>query len=170
MENLTLDQIVEQRRQTVDLAAQVDEKTIRVVFFTLGELLYAIEGAAIREILPLCPVAFVPGCPSSMLGIINVRGDLESVISLGQLLGMTESPPSRYSSILLAEAGGMRSGLTVDAIFDVAEVPESAVQPPPVTTPSALEDIVTGTITHRERAATLIQLERLFQEFKRGLG
>ena len=64
----------------------------------------------------------------------------------------------------------MRSGLTVDAIFDVAEVPESAVQPPPATTPSALEDIVTGTITHRERAATLIQLERLFQEFKRGLG
>ena len=170
MKNLTLDQIVEQRRQAVDLAAQVDEVTVRMVFFTLADHLYAVEGEYIREILPLCPIAFVPGCPASMLGVINVRGDLESVISLAKLLGVEEGKATRYSSILLAQAGNMRSGLVVDAIFDVAEIPESVIQPAPATTPSALAEIVTGAVVHRDKVATQIKLDHLFHEFMRGLG
>ena len=167
---MTLDQIVEQRRLGGDLAAQVDEKVTRMVLFTVGERLFAVAGASIREILPLGGIAFVPGCPPSMLGVINVRGDIESVISLAAVLGLGQGKASRHSSIMLAMAGGMRSGLAVDAIIDVAEVPESAVQPPPATTPAALENIVTGTVMHRGAAATLIELDRLFQEFTRGLG
>ena len=169
-QHLTLDQIISQRRQTADLAAQVDEPTSRMVFFTLGGRQFAVAGTVIREILPRGAIAFVPGCPPAMLGVINVRGDIESVISLAGLLGQGEASPSRHSSIMLAEAGGMRSGLTVDAIVDVAEIPDSAVQPPPATTPAALAGIVVGTIIRGDRAVTVIALERLFQDFAQGLG
>ena len=166
----TLEEILEQRQLGGDLAIQVDEKTTRIVFFTIGERLFAVAGASIREILPLGEIAFVPGCPSSMLGVINVRGDIESVVSLAAMLGMSESNRSRHSSIMLALAGGIRSGLTVDAIVDVAEVPQSAVMPPPATTPATLDGIVVGTLMHRDKPATLIELDRLFQDFTRGLG
>lgn len=167
---LTLDQIVEQRRLASDLAAQVDEETSRMVFFTLQDKMYAVAGASIREILPLGDIAFVPGCPSSMLGIINVRGDIESVICLSALLGGAESTRSRYSSIMLAIAADMRSGLLVDSIIDVAEIPQSAIRPPPATTPTALDGIVTGTVVHGDTVATVIGLDRLFTDFKRGVG
>ena len=169
-ERLSLDEIIEQRRQEEDLAAQVDEQTVRMVLFTVGAQLFAVAGSSVREILPLGTIAFVPGCPDAMLGVINVRGAIESVLSLAALLGLREGEGSRHRSILLAVAAGMRSGLTVDAIVDVAEIPESAVQPAPATTPAALAGVVAGAVSYRDRVATLIELDRLFQDFTRSLG
>ena len=169
-EQLTLDQAIAQRRQGGDLAAQADEQMTRMVFFTLGGQLFAVAGASISEILPLGAIAFVPGCPAAMLGVINVRGAIESVINLAALLGLRQGERSRHSAIMLAVAAEMRSGLTVDAIVDVAEVPQSALQAPPATTPATLDGIVTGTVRLGDKVATLIELDRLFQEFARGLG
>ncbi len=164
-----LDTIIEQRQLGDKDIAQVDEQTTRMVFFTIGGQIFAIKGAVIREILAYCDIAYMPGCPSAMKGVINVRGDIESVISLAALLGLTEAPLSRKSSILLAEAGGMRSGLTVDAVIDVAEIPESAIQPAPCTTANHQQGIMTHAVTNGTLVATMIELDPLFQNFARGL-
>ena len=166
---MTLDEIVEQRRSVIDLASQVDEPTTRMVLFTVGGKLFAVAGTSIREILPMRDIAFLPGGPTSLLGVINVRGDIESVISLAALLGLNEGQRSRHSSILLASAAGISSGLTVEAVIDVAEIVDSAVQTPPATTPVSMEGIVVGTVTHGDSVATLIELDRLFQDFARNL-
>ena len=69
-----------------------------------------------------CPVFFLPGCPPSLEGVINVRGDIELVVRLRALLGLPEAAPGQASRIVLGQASAMRSGIRVDRVEDVVDV------------------------------------------------
>ncbi|CAK0763131.1 Chemotaxis protein CheW [Gammaproteobacteria bacterium] len=148
----------------------VEESTLKLVIFSIQNELFAIAGTHIREILPYTAIHFVPGCPAALEGVINVRGDITSVIRLGGLLGLNKTPITRHSSILLGVGGGMISGLLIDRMLDVLDTPQSAIRPPATTLPSHLQTFVSGIYRHCDQAVTVLDLELLFQEYLRGLG
>jgi len=92
---------VEKRKRQAQSAEAVEEKT-EMVIFTLGDDVYAFYGHHVKEILPYEKITLVPGCPDSIIGIINVRGDIESVINLHKLIGIPESRISRKTRIIIA--------------------------------------------------------------------
>ena len=76
-------------------------------------------------------VHFVPGCPPSLEGVINVRGDIATVIRLHDVLQLPAPASGQDSAIMLGSGAGIESGLRVDRIVDVVDVPNSNLQPPP---------------------------------------
>ena len=166
----TLDELLAIRREVSGRTVDVDEKTVQLVIFTLQGEWLAFHGDKIREILPYGRVFFVPGCPDSLEGVINVRGDIISVIRLEMLLGHPGTAPSQHASILLGQGGGMQSGIRVDEVLDVREVPESAILAPPGTLPDHLRPLVLGIVTIRTRPVLVLDLGRLFEDYQRGLG
>ena len=60
----------------------------------LGSEVFAIEIQAVSEILDMRPIAHVPGAPSFMVGLIDVRGRSVPVIDLRLKLGMAAVAPS----------------------------------------------------------------------------
>jgi purine-binding chemotaxis protein CheW len=168
---LTLDQVLIQRRDSSQEIVDVDEPSVKLVIFELGGEWFAFPGEAIREILPQVDIFFVPGCPSSLEGVINVRGDIESVIRLAELLGkpVAETPPPS-SSILRGVGCGMHSGIRVDRVVDVLDVVQSAIQPPPATLPEHMRRIVSGLMRHQDKPVAILDLNRIFEDYHRGLG
>ena len=82
MSDSPLEHILSQRLGHQEII-DVDEPVIKLVIFSLGEQHFAFLGEAIKEVLPGTEtVFFVPGMPASVEGVINVRGDIESVIQL----------------------------------------------------------------------------------------
>lgn len=164
-----LDKILSVRRQAESKVIEVDEPTRKFVIFTLGEECFAIAGEHIREILPMGRVFFVPGCPPTLEGVINVRGDIVSVISLFTLLG--KSPPTSGSeeSILLGHAAGMQSGLRVGRVLDVLDLRENQIQEPHATLSQAMARIVTGISMYAQRPISILDLNRLFEDYQRAL-
>ena len=63
-----LDKILSLKREVSAEIVNVDEPTVKLVIFELGDDWFAFPGASIREILPPADVYFVPGCPSSLEG------------------------------------------------------------------------------------------------------
>lgn len=167
---LTLDQALLRRSATSREIIDVDEPVIKLVIFELGGEWFAFPGAAIREILSQVEVFFVPGCPASLEGVINVRGDIESVIRLSELLGKPVSEPAPTSVILLGVGGGMHSGIRADRVVDVLDIAQSAVQPPPATLPEHLRHLVSGVTQHQNVPVVLLDLNRIFEEYQRGAG
>lgn len=165
-----LDRILGARREASAEIVNVDEPTLKLVIFELGGDWFAFPGEAIREILPPVDIYFVPGCPSSLEGVINVRGDIESVISLAELLGKPTGPMAPNSSILRGHGGGMHSGIRVDRVVDVLDVPHSAIQPPPATLPEHMRHIVSGLTRHQDAPVAVLDLDRIFADYQRGLG
>ncbi|MDR3437365.1 chemotaxis protein CheW [Telmatospirillum sp.] len=166
--NLSLDQILALKRGDSGPVVNVDEPQVKLVVLTLGGDWFAFHGGKVREVLPDCPVFYLPGCPSSMEGVINVRGDIETVIGLRSVLGY---PPGEEagSRILLCQAAGMRSGVRVDAVEEVMDVPQSAIQAPPHTIAENRKPIVLGIVTFGGRQVTLLDLDRLFADYRAGL-
>lgn len=170
MSETTLDQVLTQRHESRREIVNVDEPAVKLVIFELAGQRFAFHGERIREILAQADVFFVPGCPASMEGVINVRGDIESVIRPHDMLHLPEGTLERGSSILLGRSSSMSSGIRVDRVVDVADVPQSSIQPPPATVPEHMRALVLGVLQFQDQPVAVLDLERLFTDYARGLG
>ena len=81
---------------------------------------FALPVEHVREIARLGDVSPVPGAGEVVLGVRNLRGQVLPVFDLAALLGVAGS--GRPSRVVVAEAGGHRAGLAIDAVTDVAEL------------------------------------------------
>jgi purine-binding chemotaxis protein CheW len=149
LEELKLHQ---QRRDVVE----VEEERVKVVIFSCGGVRYAFYGADIREILPPHELSWVPGLPAYIPGLINVRGDIESVVDIRPFLDGGAADPVRCF-ILMAVHGGVQSGILIDAVEDVTDVAVSAIKPPLANLGTAL-DLVAGELEHEKGLVTLLDI------------
>ena len=142
----------------------LDEETVKTVVFTLNGDYYAFCGQDVKEIIPYTDIYFVPGAPDFMLGVINIRGDIESVISINGLLGMPYSETNKNSRIAIVENNGHRSGILLDSIEDVVDIPESSVKPPLSTLSDAVREYVAGETLHKGKSVIVINAEKIFKK------
>ena len=154
----------------------VDAPTVKLVIFTIGTQHLALPGAQVSEILPLSTIHIVPGCPAALEGVISVRGDITSVMRLGDLLGLEHAPPSRHGAILLAQSTQMisgepmRSGLRVDCVVDVLDILEDSLQPVPDTLAGPLRRATARLFQLGADSVALLDLETLFQDYLHEVG
>ncbi|OQX19266.1 MAG: hypothetical protein BWK76_05055 [Desulfobulbaceae bacterium A2] len=170
MSETTLDQLLARRSEAGQEIVNVDEKTVKLVIFEIGPQRFAFHGEHIREILAQADVFFVPGCPPSLEGVINVRGDIESVIRLHEMLHLPVDDSTSSPLILLGRGGGISSGIRVDRVVEVADVTQGSIQPPPVTLSEHMRPLVLGVLRFQEVPVTLLDLDRIFTDYARGLG
>jgi purine-binding chemotaxis protein CheW len=100
-------------------AGEAGRRVEYLAFILAGET-YAVQIAHVAEILRPPPITEVPRAPSTMLGVISVRGKLVTVIDLRRRFHLPESPIDRKSRILLGDLGkGEQLGLLVDEVQQV---------------------------------------------------
>lgn len=157
---LILDEL--KRRMTGEKIVEVEEETVKVVIISLLDGLYAFKGAEIKEILPIMPVYYVPGSPDFIPGVVNIRGDIESVISINGFLGLADSKQSPDSRIVIAEGGGVRSGIIVDSVEDVIDIPASSIKPPMATLGAAAGEYVAGEFMYGARSVAVLDAGKIF--------
>lgn len=97
--------------------------------FRLAGDVYAAPVSLIREILKLRPLTPVPRSPSSIMGIISVRGQIVTVIDLRRRLRLPEEPVSNRARILLVDPLGLETlGLYVDEVLQVYRLADSEIE------------------------------------------
>jgi purine-binding chemotaxis protein CheW len=84
---------------------------------------YALAVEDVLEVAELGDVTPVPGAGAAVLGVRNLRGQVLPVVDLATVL---ELPPAQPGRIVIAERGGLRAGLAVDAVAGVEELPEAS--------------------------------------------
>ena len=170
MSETSLDQVLSQRLNTQRDIVNVDIPMVKLVIFELDQQRFAFHGTHIREILAQTEVFFLPGCPASLEGVINVRGDIESVIRPHAMLHLSDSGVTPASPILLGVGAAMRSGIRVDRMVDVADVPQNSILSPPATLPEHMQVLVMGVLNFEAHLVTLLDLDKMLADYARGLG
>jgi purine-binding chemotaxis protein CheW len=102
---------------------------LEVVAFTLGQEKYGIETRYIREVCPLNELTPLPGAPVFVLGVVNVRGQVLSVIDIGKLFDLPQRGVADLDRILVLQDGGMEFGILGNSILGVVQVPTDELQP-----------------------------------------
>jgi purine-binding chemotaxis protein CheW len=121
----------------------------RLLVFRVGTLACAAEVDLVREILPRLPTTRIPGAPSVVAGLVNVRGTLVTVVegwrALGQAPQAPQAPPSAglppaaeqesQGSTIILELGGDGDnggskliGFTVDEVLDMLAGGDAALE------------------------------------------
>jgi purine-binding chemotaxis protein CheW len=103
--------------------------------FMLGQDMFAIGILAVREILEYAGVTPVPGLPSCISGVINLRGTAVPVLDLARRLERAPSPVGKRTCIIVVEVpnddGAFVIGILVDAVNAVMDIPASEIEAPP---------------------------------------
>jgi purine-binding chemotaxis protein CheW len=104
---------------------------LRVLVFALGTERYALEFADLVELLPFARCAPVPGAPPQLLGVVNVDGEIRSVVDLGRLLELPDRDSCVGGYILLVHKYDRQVGMRVDRIDRIQLLgPEELTAPP----------------------------------------
>jgi purine-binding chemotaxis protein CheW len=151
---------VKANRLSQDMVEEAEE-WVKIVLFRAGSGHYAFFGHNIREILSGNEIHWVPGLPEFLPGLINVRGDIESVIDIQCLLGEPRGATGGPGLIAMAVGGTFRSGIMVDAIEDVLDIPVNSIQPPLITLGAGVRDLVAGQIQLGKRLIPLLDIGKL---------
>lgn len=115
---------------------RASDRISRWVGFDLAGQAYALPILRVREVLPAPVVEPVPGAPAEILGLINLRGRILTVIDLRQRLGLAPARGERYA-VMVIDGGGEWLGLRVDAVCELRSVVAQAVQEAPRVPPPA---------------------------------
>jgi len=100
---------------------------MQIVCFGLANEQYAIESKFVREICPLKNITPLPGAPSFVQGLINVRSQIISVIDLKILFEInTISTSSTY--VIILEKNNMKFGIAADILLENKIVDPSGIQ------------------------------------------
>jgi purine-binding chemotaxis protein CheW len=150
-------------KQNETALIDVNIASIKLVIFTLPSGYYAFGGESIKEILPAGKINGVPGVPDFILGVINVRGDIESVVDINSFLGLTEQETSNSKSIIIAEGAGVRSGILVNSVEDVMDFPQDSIQPPLASLNDKIKQFVIGETEYKEQSVTVLNAEEIFK-------
>ena len=152
------------RRKGQELVVDVEEQKVKmVIFFLFGER-YAFYGENVKEILPLMPVSYVPGAPDFIPGVINIRGEIESVININRFLELPDPSSVQRGRIAVAEKDGIRSGILVDSLEDVLDIPLSAIRPPLATLSQTIKEFVAGEFVYDDKSVTILDIGKIFRK------
>jgi purine-binding chemotaxis protein CheW len=110
--------------------------------FTVGELLLGIEVERVREILTDQQVTPVPLATSSVLGLLNVRGELMTVVDARRRLGLNERARGEPVAHVIVLTGGEALSLVVDAENEVVDVEPATAQNVPETVRSEVRTLL----------------------------
>ncbi|MCG5529971.1 chemotaxis protein CheW [Halorhodospira halochloris] len=101
------------------------------VTFKLGGEHYAIDVMQVQEVLPPTEIAPVPGAPDFVLGIINLRGKVVTVLDTRLRFGMPPREADSESRIIVMEVEENIAGIMVDGVNEVATVGEDEIDTAP---------------------------------------
>jgi purine-binding chemotaxis protein CheW len=136
----------------------------RVCVVTLGGEPFAVDVRDAREVVMLEPLTAVPGAPSPLVGVANVRGKVVGVAEARPLLGLATTPVTAGSPALVIAAGGMQAALPIDRVVGLdwfeAPLPLDAEDRRPAAA------YASGRVPHAGEFATLLDTGRLLEALR----
>jgi len=109
--------------------AAAADQFIEVIEFVLAFERYAVETRYVREVEPLDSLTPLPGTPAFVLGIVNVRGEILSVIDLRKFFELPEKGLTDLNKVIVLESENMLFGILADAVAGVRRIPVGDIQP-----------------------------------------
>lgn len=131
----TPEQKAQKLKERAKTIAKQNEKSedngdyLEIVEFFLSEEKYALELKHIREVYSIKELTHLPFSPSFVLGIVNLRGQVLSIIDLKELYELSTGGCTENQQVIILSSDTMEFGILTDGIVGVSKIPVNLIQP-----------------------------------------
>jgi purine-binding chemotaxis protein CheW len=143
----------EKENSTIDLS--------RYLEFSLAEENFAIPLLQVRELISIPETTPIPNAPSYFLGIMNLRGQVISVVDLRKKMKMEAKAADSETAVIIIEINGVHMGIVVDSINRVLNVGENDVQEIPEVESQMNAKFISGIFKHPDGLTIFVNLENM---------
>jgi purine-binding chemotaxis protein CheW len=114
---------------------QLDSKdsTLQVVIYRLGNERYGVETSQVKEIIRVGEITSIPNAPDYVEGVINLRGQITTIINLRKRFGMEPKDVDNDTRIIVFDHNGSTVGMMVDTVTEVKYLSISDIEALPST-------------------------------------
>ncbi len=141
-----------------------DDPILQWVTFKLAGETYGINVMQVQEVLRYSEIAPVPGAPSYVMGIINLRGNVVTVIDTRHRFGVDSGELTDNSRIVIIEADKHVVGILVDSVAEVVYLRQSEIETAPNVGNDESAKFIQGVCHKNEELLILIELDKLITD------
>jgi purine-binding chemotaxis protein CheW len=137
------------KNRAIEMALETDQKkvtsaTIEIIEFKLSTESYGIESAFVKEVYPLKDFTLLPGVPSYIMGIVNVRGQILPVVDLRKFFSLSEKGLGEMNKVIILRNDQMEFGIVADVVEGTRTLAIDDIMPTPVTVTGIGEKYLRG--------------------------
>jgi len=133
----------------------------QLVTFTLDDVEFGLDIERVQEITNRTDVTPVPGSPSFILGVINLRGLIIPVLDSRVRFHLAPQDPTPKTRIIVLRLASGLTGMQVDSVTEVVRLEDHTVRETPPLVAGIRAEYLAGMVTAGTRLITLIHLEKL---------
>mgnify|MGYP001250097930 FL=1 len=143
---------------------ETTDQVLQWVTFKLQEETYGINVMQVQEVLRYTDIAPVPGAPIYVLGIINLRGNVVTVIDTRARFGLPPSDVTENSRIVIIEADKQVIGILVDSVAEVVYLRASEIDTAPNVGTDESAKFIQGVSNRDGELLILVDLNKLLTD------
>lgn len=145
-------------------AKEGDDQILQWVTFQLEEETYGINVMQVQEVLRHTEIAPVPGAPDYVLGIINLRGNVVTVIDTRTRFGLPQHEVTDNTRIVIIEAEQQVIGILVDSVAEVVYLRSSEIDSAPNVGTEESAKFIQGVSNRDGELLILVDLNKLLTD------
>jgi len=133
----------------------------QLVTFTLDGVEFGLDIAKVQEITHRTTITQVPGSPSFVIGVLNLRGQIIPVIDSRLRFHLEPSEITSSTRVIVIDLAGQTTGLQVDAVAEVVRLDDFSLRETPPLVAGVHSDYLAGMVLAGNRLITLIDLNEI---------
>ena len=146
------------------LASHNLSSSVDLAGFYVGEALCGMDILKVQEINKLMDMTKVQQAPEYVMGILNLRGQIITIIDLGKKIGLSPTKLSNQTRNIIVGLGDEYIGLLVDGISDVVQADWNKVEPPPANLGGIQGKFFQGVYKTEDSLIGILDVEEVLKE------
>ena len=140
-----------------------DKEIVELATFYVGNGLCGMNILKVQEINKLMQMTKVPQAPDYVLGILNLRGQIVTIIDLGKKLGLGETDITCDPRNIIVNSAGGHVGLLVKQISDVVSADMSKLEQAPANMSGIQGEYFTGVYKTKQNLIGILDIDRVLR-------
>jgi purine-binding chemotaxis protein CheW len=143
---------------------EIHSDNVELSTFYVGDALCGMDILKVQEINKLIEMTRVPKAPEYVLGILNLRGEIVTIIDLGKKLGLKSTELIEKNRNIIVNSNGEHIGLMVEQISDVFQAEWEKIEAPPANIGGVQGKYFTGVFKTEDRLIGILDVEKVLEE------
>ncbi len=130
----------------------------------LNDEYFGLDLNVVREFTDIREITPIPCCPSRIIGNMNLRGEIVTLIDIRETLNLPITRAIGGSKVMVVHIDQLVAGIAIQEVCDVMYLHPSKIAPVPAAIHAANDEYLRGTAPYREKMMSLLDLPKILTQ------